>query len=209
MKKNSSYVHENLESLSQEFPGLSPDIVKDVFFACDKDCELARNELYALSGKKRKEEPSFTTIGDFSLEEVVGDLFSVDDDVSLCHCVSEDLAMGKGIAVLFKNKFGNVQILKSQKGTIGNGAVLKKDQRYVYYLITKAKYYNKPTYEAVKSSVTWMRDHAVKNGVKEIAMPRIGCGLDGLKWPEVKKILVEVFSSTSIKLKCFSLPTKK
>ena len=30
------------------------------------------------------------------------------------HCVSEDLRMGKGIAVLFKKKFGGVEELQAQ-----------------------------------------------------------------------------------------------
>ena len=48
------------------------------------------------------------------LSEVKGDLFSCSDSASLVHCVSEDLHMGKGIATLFKQKFGGVGELKSQ-----------------------------------------------------------------------------------------------
>ena len=43
-----------------------------------------------------------------------GDLFSCDPESSLAHCVSADLHMGKGIAVLFKKKFGCVSELKRQ-----------------------------------------------------------------------------------------------
>lgn len=50
----------------------------------------------------------------FKLEEVVGDLFSVKENISLAHCVSADLAMQKGIAKLFKEKFNKVEELKSQ-----------------------------------------------------------------------------------------------
>ena len=46
--------------------------------------------------------------------EVKGDLFSCPDSASLAHCVSEDLHMGKGVATLFKQKFGGVGELKSQ-----------------------------------------------------------------------------------------------
>lgn len=42
---------------------------------------------------------------DFS--EVRGDLFSCPPSSSLAHCVSEDMAMGKGIAVLFKKELVN------------------------------------------------------------------------------------------------------
>lgn len=47
-------------------------------------------------------------------EEIKGDLFKCDSDTSLAHCISEDCRMGKGIAVLFKNKFGGVSDLKQQ-----------------------------------------------------------------------------------------------
>ena len=49
---------------------------------------------------------------DFS--EVKGDLFSCPRTASLVHCVSEDMAMGKGIAKEFKKQFGGVQELKGQ-----------------------------------------------------------------------------------------------
>ena len=46
--------------------------------------------------------------------EVQGDLFSCPLQFSLAHCVSADLAMGKGIATLFKKKFGGVEELRGQ-----------------------------------------------------------------------------------------------
>lgn len=48
------------------------------------------------------------------LNEVQGDLFSCPVSDSLAHCISADARMGKGIAVLFKNKFGGVEEIKSQ-----------------------------------------------------------------------------------------------
>lgn len=43
-----------------------------------------------------------------------GDLFSCHDNESLAHCISADARMGKGIAVLFKKKFGGVDDILSQ-----------------------------------------------------------------------------------------------
>uniref|UniRef100_A0A3P9N6M6 Uncharacterized protein n=1 Tax=Poecilia reticulata TaxID=8081 RepID=A0A3P9N6M6_POERE len=45
---------------------------------------------------------------------VIGDLFTASNHESLAHCVSRDLRMGKGIVVLFKNKFGRTSELKGQ-----------------------------------------------------------------------------------------------
>ena len=46
--------------------------------------------------------------------EIRGDLFTTSDDTSLAHCVSTDLSMSKGIAKLFRDKFGGVNELKKQ-----------------------------------------------------------------------------------------------
>jgi hypothetical protein len=75
----------------------------------------------------------------------------------------------------------------------------------VYYLITKEKYWNKPTYDSLKLTLVAMRDHAVQNGVKAICMPRLGCGLDGLLWPKVKRSIKEVFDNTGIAITVYSL----
>jgi O-acetyl-ADP-ribose deacetylase (regulator of RNase III) len=48
------------------------------------------------------------------IKEITGDLFKVADDVSLAHCVSEDLEMGKGIAREFRKLFGKVDELRDQ-----------------------------------------------------------------------------------------------
>jgi len=50
----------------------------------------------------------------FKFNQVKGDLFSCPETDSLAHCISEDCRMGKGIAVLFKRKFGRVDEIKAQ-----------------------------------------------------------------------------------------------
>ena len=46
--------------------------------------------------------------------ETRGDLFSCPAGASLAHCVSEDMALGKGIAKEFKKRFGGLHDLKAQ-----------------------------------------------------------------------------------------------
>ena len=123
--------------------------------------QLTLNQLTALTGIEMLDDPDFPTdilqgnssngksessLDDSSLvvNEIKGDLFSSADNVSLCHCISRDVRMGKGIAVEFKNRFGGVDDLKRQDCAIGQTAVLQRGKRYVYYLITKENYFNKP-----------------------------------------------------------------
>lgn len=139
------------------------------------------------------------------LTEIKGDLFKSPATSSLAHCISVDINMGKGIAPLFKSKFGGVEQLKAQKQQVGGCAILKEGSRFIYYLTTKEKYWNKPTYESLQSSLEVMKKHAVENKVEIISMPILGCGLDKLVWSKVKQILISLFSDTAIRLVIYRL----
>ena len=105
----------------------------------------------------------------FELNIQRGDLFTKPDpDVSLAHCVSRDLKMGAGIAKIFRAKFGRIQELENAKADIGEIAVLKVGPKFIYNLVTKAKYYGKPTYESLRKTLVAMKNHAIKHQVKNI-----------------------------------------
>ncbi|XP_016934370.2 ADP-ribose glycohydrolase OARD1 [Drosophila suzukii] len=145
----------------------------------------------------------------FTYREVNGDLFSCRSDYSMCHCVAADMRMGKGIAVKFRNKFGQLLNLEKQNVQPGGVAILQDQQRYVYYLVTKKSSWGKPTYELLHSSLVAMRHHMISHQVPKLAMPRIGCGLDGLKWPKVKEIICQVFQSDNVELVVYNYVAQK
>jgi O-acetyl-ADP-ribose deacetylase (regulator of RNase III) len=135
-----------------------------------------------------------------NVTDVYGDLMTSTD--SLCHCVSECLSMGKGIAVLFKNQFGCVDALKAQQIGVGGVAVLDRtseEGRYIYYLITKPKYFHKPTYATLAASLAQMFQHMAAHGVTRVSMPEIGCGLDMLEWPKVREMLNTMLEGSGIR----------
>lgn len=45
-----------------------------------------------------------------------------------------------------------------------------------------------------------MRDVCLEQGITELAMPRIGCGLDRLKWEKVSVIIQNTFAETDIEI---------
>ena len=40
--------------------------------------------------------------------------------------------------------------------------------------------------------------------VRSISMPRIGCGLDGLLWPQVRQVMQRVFADTDLTITVYS-----
>ncbi|XP_061469205.1 ADP-ribose glycohydrolase OARD1-like [Rhineura floridana] len=136
---------------------------------------------------------------------IQGDLFTCPGTDSLAHCISEDCHMSAGIAAIFKKKFGGVQELLNQKKKTGDVAVLKRENRYVDYLITKNKYFHKPTYDNLRKSLEAMKIHCLNNAVTCISMPKIGCGLDRLNWSKVSTMLDEVFEDTDVSITIYTL----
>lgn len=59
----------------------------------------------------------------------------------------------KSMPACTKQLFGGVQQLKAQQKEIGEVAVLQRDERYIYDLITKERYFHKPTYGHLTSSL--------------------------------------------------------
>ena len=130
------------------------------------------------------------------------DLFKLDTSYALCHCISSDFKLGAGIAKVFADK-GVKQCLtnKYPKVWCGSGFCLQtKATEFVceYNLVTKEHYWDKPTLQTLESALLLMRYNAIQNGIKKIAMPKIGCGLDKLSWGDVSALLHRIFDDTDI-----------
>ncbi|XP_073824343.1 terminal ADP-ribose protein glycohydrolase 1 isoform X3 [Musca autumnalis] len=147
-------------------------------------------------------------MSNFKITEVDGDLFSAPDTHSLAHCVAADFGMGAGIAVKFKQIFGKVDELLSQGAQTGSVAVLKDNQRFIYYLVTKDQSWDKPTYNSLRSSLEAMREHMKSNNVQKLAIPRIGCGIDGLEWNKVTSELSAVFCNENLEIVVYNFVPK-
>ena len=131
---------------------------------------------------------------------VRGDLFDVGTDWALCHCVSRDLQMSAGIAVAFKEKFGGLEELRKQHIEVGGVGVLRRDGRHIYYLVTKERYSDKPSLKSLEASLVALRERITADGVQRLAMPKLGCGLDGLSWNLVQELVSDVFNKTPVEI---------
>ncbi|CAG8667090.1 5441_t:CDS:1 [Funneliformis mosseae] len=150
--------------------------------------------------------PSSALPEKFTLIERKGDLFvDAPSTDALAHCVSQDLRMGKGIADIFKKKFNGVEELKAQKRVVGQVAYLQRDDRYIFYVITKSGVYDKPTQKDFETSLIELRRMCEKFGVNGLSIPRIGTGLDGLSLDFVKDSINKAFEGSSVKVTMFYL----
>ena len=134
------------------------------------------------------------------------DLFSVPEEYYLAHCISADFGMGRGIVVEFNKRFDMKRTLQSKYPDYINEWHRRKwsfncilEDR-VFNLITKERYFHKPTYDSLYGSLNLMKFISIQKGINKIAMPLIGCGLDRLQWDKVSEIIKEIFKDTDIEI---------
>lgn len=136
-------------------------------------------------------------------------LFSVDDSYYIAHCISADFALGAGITKEIDRRFNIREELKKE-----NSDFYEEWMRYsnlhcimscivigrVINLVTKGRYYEKPTYNSLCDALVLMRIKCRRSKIKKIAMPLIGCGLDRLQWDMVSAMIKEIFADEDIEI---------
>lgn len=133
-------------------------------------------------------------------KEVKQDLFLTDNSYALAHCISTDCRMGAGIAKIFVKRYPNMrEALQKMQPRIGDALpYLAPDGRLVFNLITKDKYWNKPTYETFTETIQSLKVEVEKANVQKLAIPLLGAGLDRLSWSINRDIIKDVFKDTHI-----------
>lgn len=144
--------------------------------------------------------------------EEIMDLFSVGDSYYLAHCISADFKLGAGIAVEFDRRF-NMRSKLFERYPSGyfdalrefgvDGGCILVDR--VFNLITKRHYYQKPTIDSLSTALLYMATIIQQTGINKnndlkIAMPLIGCGLDRLRWEDVKNSIYFTFSNLDLEI---------
>jgi hypothetical protein len=143
-------------------------------------------------------------------------LFDNTNDYALVQCLSADFAYGgarAGIAAEFNRRFNTKAYLSEKYPDFyadwtangkTHGCVVADRDYIVLNLITKERYFNKPTLETMRGALEDMKVECLLRNINKIAMPKIGCGLDKLAWNDVKKCISDTFFDTNIKIKvCF------
>lgn len=139
--------------------------------------------------------------------EIKGDLFSVSEDYYLAHCISADFVMGAGIAPQFTKHFGTKYDLMRKYPeyikSFDDSDCIKIGR--VFNLISKKFVYQKPTYDSLLGALMKMYRICEREEITKLAMPKIGCGIDGLDWEKVSKLIKIVFEDLDIDIKIYYL----
>jgi O-acetyl-ADP-ribose deacetylase (regulator of RNase III) len=98
----------------------------------------------------------------------------------VCHCISACRSQSKGVAKTICSMCPeNWQVYFAPVGSI---SVTKAKDFCVINLITKAKKNDKPTYYHLEKCLQALRREIVTREIKQLAIPRLGSGLDGMDW---------------------------
>lgn len=128
-------------------------------------------------------------------EERLGDLFTADKKYALVHCISADCAMGAGIAQKFTELGVKDAILRQNRELCIGEVVLTRatDWNGEVSLVTKQYRYDKPTLNTMETALLSLKKLMTEQDIRFLAMPKIGSGLDRLKWTDVRTLVLDTF----------------
>lgn len=148
------------------------------------------------------------------LEIVKKDITTISSDFLICHCISADAAMGAGVALALVRRFPS---MKSEvKDCLKDTPLRQRVGQVVFYvddttnavvanMVTKTHYWYKSStmpqgayLDNLRRCLVSVRQVMLERGIKKLAMPKIGCGLDRCSWMEVESIILDVFDGTDI-----------
>lgn len=81
---------------------------------------------------------------------------------------------------------------------MGYVATLVLPEKNIHYLITKSKYYDRPSYDTLWKALHSLKEYCLDHNDKLLAMAQIGCGLDKLDWNIIFSIIKYIFKETDI-----------
>lgn len=144
--------------------------------------------------------------------EIQKDLFEMPANYTFMQCISADFVMAAGIAVLFNQYY---DIKNRLINAYGNGEKMWNDpshyelytyngfciyEKPVLNLITKEYGNEMPTYKNLAAALLHAKSIILQNSITRIAMPKIGCGIDGLEWERVSDIIKSIYEDLDVEI---------
>lgn len=128
------------------------------------------------------------------LEWTSGDLFADKSLDAVCHGCNCAGAMGKGIALAFRARYPQMYVAYRalcSNGEFALGDVFRWDGEGmpVFNLATQNHWRSRASLEAIRSAVRRMDEICQSSAIARVGVPRIGAGLGGLAWDDVRAVL--------------------
>lgn len=126
-----------------------------------------------------------------------GDIFNSEAQ-AICNAVNCVGVMGGGLAAAFARRWPWMnedynKYCEEKKLTPGGIHVYVIDKDcYVFNVATKDHWLQDSKYEWIVTGLKNIAIEANRYGITSVAVPALGCGLGGLQWDRVKKIIEEI-----------------
>lgn len=140
------------------------------------------------------------------IREIYEDLFNLRVD-ALAHGCNTKGIMGDGIARQFKVRYPQMFIEYASycsAGLFNPGDVhfykSGNDQPHVVNVATQTTPGGGARSDYIERGLVAVREMYKRWGIKSLAIPKIGCGLGGLEWDEVNKIVEKIFGSSDLEV---------
>lgn len=132
------------------------------------------------------------------IEYTKGNMFECNADC-LVNTVNCEGFMGKGIAYQFKMRFPEnnksyIKACKSGELTVGKVHHFIEDGITIVNFPTKDKWRGPSKIEYVEEGMQYFVELLPRLNVKKVAIPPLGCGNGGLRWEEVKNIIINTIT---------------
>ena len=124
-------------------------------------------------------------------------------NTAIAHCISADTKMSKEFAETNCHTVNGLEeYCRKNKATVGSTPSYwhPESNNFLYNLVTKSKYFEKPTLDNLRISLEKMRRHALLNNISKISLPKKGCGLDKLQWTDVLKLRKNTFTYSGFQI---------
>lgn len=115
------------------------------------------------------------------------------------HCISADKRRGLGLALELRQRFPD-PLHTPTPPSIGDVIIQRTASGItILHLVSKRRYFEKPSLtdltRTIRRAAVLLRTPTFE--CSRIRVPRIGCGLDGLRWRDVRPVVIRELSRVS------------
>lgn len=126
-----------------------------------------------------------------------GDIFNIEGVSNFAHGCNCAGAMGKGIALQFRKKYPKMydeykKLCKEKLFSLGDVFIYKHNNETIFNLGTQATWRTQADINALETALEKLLSYSSSNNINKISLPKIGAGLGGLDWNDVKNTIENV-----------------